>query len=241
MKHQNLKISLSVMGLLFVNSMAHAQNKYTLNFADNPPFSMTEGGKASGVAINIVAKAFEKAKIGFAFQNVPLARAMSDAKSKEFNCVFPVQRAQSNEAEYRWVSPIYIASSGLYGSSDSTIKLATLVDAKSLRIGALRGSGDAEYLKSFGFTVEEANTQDQNVKKLQGKQIDLWATDVLSAGFFGKQAGGSAGVPKEIYVFRKSLGSLACNPKTPKADVDALQAVFDGMIKDGSMNALMSK
>ncbi|MEN9377240.1 MAG: hypothetical protein RL710_2397 [Pseudomonadota bacterium] len=236
MEHKAMKTTLTMLGMMLLSVTAHAQQAYTLDFSENPPFSMVEGGKEKGVAINIVAKLFEKAKLSYKFQNVPLARAMSDAKSTDFTCVFPVQRAQSNEAEYSWVSPIFVANSGLFVHPDSKAKFATLADAKKLKVGALRGSGDAEYLKGFGFSVEEANSQDQNVKKLQGKQIDVWATDVLSANFFGKQAGGNA--PKEAYVFRRSLGSLACNTKMPKADIAKLQTALDGMIKDGSLNAL---
>lgn len=235
-----MKTALSLISsVLFSVSSFAQQSTYTLDFADNPPFSSVENGKEKGVAINIVAKLFERAKIAYKFQNVPLARGMEDAKGKPLTCVFPVQRAMSNEAEYSWVSPIFVASSGLFVEPDSKLEFTTLADAKKLKVGVLRGSGDAEYLKGFGFTVEEANTQDQNVKKLLGKQIDAWGTDVLSAKYFVEQVDAYKGkAPKEAYTFRKSLGSLACNTKVPKADVDKLQLTLDAMIKDGSLQKL---
>ncbi|MBK7002507.1 MAG: transporter substrate-binding domain-containing protein [Rhodoferax sp.] len=235
-----MKTALSILGSLVLGVSAHAEQKaYTLDFAENPPFTMMENGKEKGAAINIVAKLFGTAKVPYKFQNVPLARGMDDAKTKEYTCVFPVQRAQSNEAEYKWVSPIMVTNSGLFTNQDSKAEFNTLADAKKLKVGALRGSGDAEYLKGFGFTVEEANTQDQNVKKLLGKQIDIWATDVLSANYFVQQSGSKEKAPKEAYTFRRSLGSLACNTKMPKADIEKLQATLDGMIKDGSLQKMM--
>ncbi len=235
-----MKTALSILGSLVLGVSAHAEQKaYTLDFAENPPFTMMENGKEKGAAINIVAKLFETAKVPYKFQNVPLARGMDDAKTKEYTCVFPVQRAQSNEAEYKWVSPIMVTNSGFFTNQDSKAEFNTLSDAKKLKVGALRGSGDAEYLKGFGFTVEEANTQDQNVKKLLGKQIDIWATDVLSANYFVQQSGSKDKAPKEAYTFRRSLGSLACNTKMPKADIEKLQATLDGMIKDGSLQKMM--
>jgi len=229
----------SVCSSVLLSLPAYAQTAYTLDFADNPPFSLTENGREKGVAINIVGKLFERAKLSYKFQNVPLARGMEDAKSKAYTCVFPVQRAQSNEAQYAWVSPIFVANSGLFVNPDSTVQFTTLSDAKKLKIGTLRGSGDAEYLKGFGFSVEEANTQDQNVKKLLGKQIDAWATDVLSAKYFVEQVDAYKGkAPKEAFTFRKSLGSLACNTSVPKADVAKLQKTLDDMIKDGSLQKL---
>jgi len=235
-----MKTALSILGSLVLGVSAHAEQKvYTLDFAENPPFTMMENGKEKGAAINIVAKLFGTAKVPYKFQNVPLARGMDDAKTKEYTCVFPVQRAQSNEAEYKWVSPIMVTNSGFFAHQDFKTEFNTLSDAKKLKVGALRGSGDAEYLKGFGFTVEEANTQDQNVKKLLGKQIDIWATDVLSANYFMQQSGSKEKAPKEVYTFRRSLGSLACNTKMPKSDIEKLQATLDGMIKDGSLQKMM--
>lgn len=215
-----------------LNLPAHAQKKYKLNFTDNPPFSTMEGDKPSGIAVKVIEETFQTVHIPYSFQLEPLARAMFDAKTKEYNCAFPVQRAQSNEADYKWVSPISIASSGLYANPDSKIKLLVLADAKKLRLGALRGSGDAEYLKNLGYTVEEANNQDQNIQKLKINKIDLLVSDILSASFFSKQSGDNASAPKLVYIFRKSLSSLACNAKTPKADIEALQSAFEDMIRN---------
>jgi polar amino acid transport system substrate-binding protein len=236
-----MKTVLSILGSLVLGLSAQAQPKiYTLNFAENPPFTMLENGKEKGVAIHIVAKIFETAKVPYQFQNLPLARGMVAAKAKENTCVFPVQRAQSNEADYKWVSPIMVTHSVLLANPDFKTKITTLVDAKNFNIGVLRGSGDAEYLQSFGFNVIEANAQDQNVKKLLGKQIDIWATDALSANYFVKQAGNKTNAPREIYTFRRSLGSLACNAKMPTADIVKLQSSLDTMIKDGRLQKMMA-
>jgi polar amino acid transport system substrate-binding protein len=225
---------------LLLSAASHAQaSPYTLVFADNPPFTSVENGQEKGVAINIIEQLFERAKLSYKFQNVPLARGMEDAKGKDFTCVFPVQRAQSVEAEYQWVSPVFVTSSGLFVNPESSVQIATLSDAKSMKVGTLRGSGDSAYLKGFGFKVEEANTQEQNVKKLLGKQIDVWATDVLSAKYFVEQVEAYKGkAPRELLTFRKSLGSLACNVKTPKAEIELLQKTLDEMIKDGSLQKL---
>jgi polar amino acid transport system substrate-binding protein len=235
-----MKTVLSILGSLLLGFNAQAQPKiYTLNFAENPPFTMLENGKEKGIAIRIVTQIFEAAKMPYQFQNLPLARGMVAAKTRENTCVFPVQRAQINEADYKWVSPIMVTHSVLLANQDFKSRITTLVDAKKFNIGVLRGSGDAEYLQSFGFKVIEANTQDQNVKKLMGKQIDIWATDALSANYFVKQAGNKTNSPKEIYAFRRSLGSLACNAKMPASDIVKLQSALDKMIKDGRLQKMM--
>lgn len=234
-----MKKVLSILGSLLISTACYAEQKtYLLEFAENPPFTLTENGKPAGVAVNIVAKLFEKAKVAYKLEAAPLARGMADAKAKDGVCVFPVQRAQSNEADYAWISPVVITNSALFTNPDSKEEFTALVDAKKLKIGALRGSGDAEYLKSFGYNVEEANAQEQNMEKLLSKRIDIWATDVLSNKYFVQKTNNKAKAPKEALIFRRSLGSLACNTKMAKADVAKLQNTLDGMIKDGTLEKL---
>ena len=108
--------------------------------------------------------------------------------------------------------------------------------ARLLHVGVLRGSGDADYLKSFGFTVEEANTQAQNIDKLLANRFDLWATDVLSANFFIQKRGKAAA--KEVLTFRATLSSLACQVDMDKGDLARLQETLDRLIKEGVLQKL---
>ncbi len=237
-----MKTALSILGSALLCAAVHAQPKpYTLEFSEDQPFAWSENGKFFGVAIDVVTKLFDKAKIPYKLQSVPLARGMVDARSTEHVCVFPVQRAQSNEAEYQWVSPIFITTSGLFVAPGSTEQFVVLSDAKKLVIGAMRGSGDAEYLKSFGFTVDEVSAQEQNVEKLLKKRIQVWATDVLSANYFVHKTNTKDRMPKQVLTFRRSLASLACNVKMPVADVVSLQNTLDGMIQDGSLQKMTSQ
>lgn len=211
---------------------------YTLAYSDNPPFSTTENGKPQGLAINLISKLFEKAGLAYQYIEVPLARAMINAKNNDRYCVFPVQRAQAIEAEYQWISPILVTHSGLFVRPDSTLQFTTLNDAKRLTIGVLRGSGDAEYLRNFGFGIEEANTQEQNLDKLFARRFDVWATDVSSANFFIQKSGNKGKAPKQALEFRATLSSLACNIRMPREDIDKLQDTLDGMIKDGTLQKM---
>jgi ABC-type amino acid transport substrate-binding protein len=147
-----------------------------------------------------------------------------------------VQRSQSIEADYQWISPILMTRSGLFARPDFQEQLLTLTDAKKMKVGVLRGSGDADYLKSFGFTVEEANTQAQNIDKLLAKRFDLWATDVLSANFFIQKRGKASA--KEVLTFRATLSSLACQVDMDKSDLATLQETLDRLIKEGVLQKL---
>lgn len=222
---------------LLASSLSHgAVTPYTLAFPANPPFSMVEQGQPQGIAINIITQLFETAKIPYQLLEVPLVRAMVNAKNTNYYCAFPVQRAQTIETDYQWISPILITRSGLFARQNFNGQLVSLNDAKKMTIGVLRGSGDAEYLRSFGFMVEEANSQAQNIDKLLAKRFDIWATDVLSANFFIRKRGQV--VAKEVLTFRVTLSSLACNSSMPKQDMIKLQDTLDTMIKNGTLQKL---
>jgi len=236
-----MKKVLSVLGSFLVIVSSYAQQKpYTLVYSENPPFSMTESGKPIGAAINVIAKLFERAKIPYTLKAAPLARGMAEAKVQGLTCVFPVQRAQSIEADYVWISPIFITDSGLFVHPDTKEKFIVLADVRTFKIGALRGSGDADYLKSFKYNVEEVNTPEQSLEQLLNKRVDGWATDVLSAQYFIQKSGNKERAPIRALTFRRSLGSLACNSKLPSADVATLQSTLDAMIMDGTLGKLTS-
>ncbi len=218
---------------------AHAQQKpYTLDFAENPPFTISENGKYSGVAIAVITRLFDRSGLSFQLAPVPLARAMAEVKVKERHCVFPAQRSQATEADYLWVSPIFVTESGLFVKQDFKGNLNALADARKSVIGAVRGSGEAEYLKALGYSVEETNSQEQNIKLLLSGRIDVWASDVLSTRYFVQKMANQSAIPREALVFRRALGSLACNSKTSRADIAKLQSTLDTMIQDGSLQQL---
>lgn len=237
-----LNTSLGFVGSMLLSCLAYAAPKtspYILAFNANPPFSSTQNGIPQGIAISMISELFQRANLSYQFIERPLVRAMINAKTTPKYCVFPVQRAQYIEADYQWVSPILVTHSALFARPDFNVSLLTLNDAKKIKIGVLRGSGDAEYLKSFGFLVEETNTQAQNLDKLQAKRFDLWAADRLSVNYFIQKRGKQALV-KEVLMFRSTLSSLACHVNTPKADVEKLQTSLDAMIKEGLIQKLTS-
>ena len=118
-------------------------------------------------------------------------------------------------------------------SNEADVELALdAAHAASAKWGATSPTERANIL------LKIADRLEQNLEKLLGKRIDIWATDVLSANYFVKKSNNKDRAPREALDFRRSLGSLACNVKMPKADVAKLQGSLDAMIKDGTVGKL---
>lgn len=228
-----MKTALNILGsicLVFMSGFSYAY-EYTLKFVNNPPFAIIENDRMSGVIIDVIEKLFKTSNLSYRLQSVPIIKGMTTTKIEQMSCVFPVQRSQAIEAEYQWVSPIFIIDSGFYMTSNNDKELSALVDVKKMRIGVLRDSGDAEYFRLFGYVVDEVRTQEQNIAKLQLGLIDAWATDAWTVKFFNPAKSNTL---KEALIFRRSLGSLACNVNAPKADIIKLQATINVMLREGS-------
>ncbi len=232
---QSLKIILIALALLCVFTPRVFAVTYTLYTEALPPYSFASGPK-KGAAVDIASTLFERTGIPFEVKITPWKRAYVTVSNTASTCFFPVQRNQEREVFFRWVSPLYISQTAFYGLKGDDIKVRTLQDAKSLRIGSYNGSAAAEYLDSIGYDIKTVANDKQNIKKLNSKRIDLWAGDPLSVRYFS----GLEGVElDEKLVYFTTLRALACSLQTPDDIVEKLQQELNAMYADGTIEKIL--
>ena len=78
----------------------------------------------------------------------------------------------------------------------------------------------------------------ENVKKLTGGQIDLWATTDPVGRYLAKQEGVTG--LKTVLRFNSAQLYLALNRETPDEVVQKLQAALDGMRKEGFVEDILN-
>ena len=122
---------LSILGSLIISTACYAEQKtHRWSLLRTRHLPWTENGKPGGVAVNIMAKLFEKAKMPYKLEAAPLARVWLTQKPG-IRPVYSRYSAQSNEADYAWISLIFITTSGLFVHPESKEQFVALVDAKS--------------------------------------------------------------------------------------------------------------
>src|SRR5690606_24015103 len=103
--------------------------------------------------------------------------------------VFLTARLPEREQLFKWVGPIGPDDWVLLAKGDSTLNLASLEEAKAYRIGAYKGDAISQYLVDKGIEHSTSLRDQENARKLEAGQIDLWATGDPAGRYLAKQEG----------------------------------------------------
>jgi polar amino acid transport system substrate-binding protein len=205
-----------------------------------PPDIMRDGARIYGISPDKVAQIMSRAGISYTIEVTAWRRAYELALRTSDACVFSTSRTPEREPHFHWIGPLREVDWTLYGLASPPFHLSTLDDAKGLRIGGYAGDVRAQYLQARGFTVDTAGDNSSNPRKLVGRRIDLWATSIaLANGVL--QTEGLTGKIVPLLTFHTSRAYLACNKAVPAAQVSALHAAFDAIVKDGTAAAIDRK
>lgn len=215
--------------------LAQAKESLQILAYVEPPFMDTDGANQHGVAIDIAEELFERSRIAYDILFVPPKRALSFAVTSPGNCVIAIERSQDREASLQWIGPFLITRHAFYRLQDSAIRVRSLQDAAKYKVGTFLGSGAGEYLEGMGLEVDQAPSNDLNLKKLELHRIDLWASDTVSASVLIQEKRASIVMER---VFLTTLREMACHPATDPTIIKRLQTTLRTMYQDGTIARL---
>ncbi len=236
--------------LLVLAGSAHAdvdENYSVVLLTENfPPYNMAINGKnfaqednIDGIAVDIVREMFKRAGVKYSLTlRFPWDRIYKLALEKPGYGVFVTARLPEREQAFKWVGPIGPDDWILLAKSDSTIALGSLGDAKKYKVGAYKGDAIAEYLAQQKLEPLTALRDQENAKKLENGQIDLWATGDPAGRYLAKQEGVDG--LKTVLRFNKAELFLALNKETPDEVVQKLQGALDKMRNEGFVDEILN-
>ncbi|XLZ69595.1 ABC transporter substrate-binding protein [Massilia sp. SR12] len=205
-----------------------------------PPDIMRDGARIYGISPDKVKEIMSRAGISYTIEIMAWRRAYEMTLRTPDACVFSTSRTPEREALFKWIGPLREVDWTLYGLANPPFRLATLEDAKGLRIGGYAGDVRANYLQARGFTVDTAGDNFSNPRKLVGRRIDLWVASIpLATGVLQNE--GLSGKIVPLLTFHTSRAYLACNKSVPDAQVAALGAAMSEIVKDGTAAAIDRK
>ena len=215
-------------------------NGLTVTTEDAPPFnySTDDGKTVVGSATEAIQEMFKRVQMDYKITLYPWVRAIKMARMEKDTCVYSTTRTEEREKDFLWVGPVASSNWVFFAKADSDIKLASFEDARKFKIGGYRDDALALYLKGLNFSVDEAYYDDQNVKKLEGGRIDLWATGSQNGPYFANKKNVKI---KVLLEFKQTELYLACNLSVAPETIARLNATLKAMAKDGTTDRINKK
>ncbi len=202
-----------------------------------PPSSMLVDGKLTGFSTEKLKVMFQRSGIDASFAHYPWKRAYVMASTQAGTCVYSTTRLPEREKLFKWVGPTHENDWTLFAMVERQLKLASIDDARNLRIGAYSGDVRSEFLIARGFNVDAVQNGEVNPLKLSVGRIDLWASS-LRVGTALAARQGFAGKIVPVLTFRRTGLYLACNRSVPDKLIHAMNASLHAMNKDGTSRAI---
>lgn len=153
----------------------------SLNVGEWEPYT---GEKLSngGMAVEIVTAAYKAVGIKAEIEFVPWKRAEANIASGKAFASFPFQATHEREELYRFSDVIFTSTFAIAYKKGSVASqdfaYSSITDFKGYRIGITAGTDAVKNpLERAGAIVEESQTQDQLVKKLEQDRLDFIIDD----------------------------------------------------------------
>jgi polar amino acid transport system substrate-binding protein len=247
---KRLLLALASASLLLINGV-HAEESpatdlvlLTENF---PPYNMAKNGKnfaqdenINGIAVDIVREMFKRAEVSYSLTlRFPWERIYKLALEKPGYGVFVMARLPDREKLFKWVGPIGPDDWIMLAKADSKISIESLEQARKYKIGAYKGDAIAETLAKQGLKPIVVLRDQDNAKKLESGQIDLWATGDPAGRYLARQEGVNG--LKTVLRFNSAELYLALNKDVPDEVVVKLQAALDQLRKEGVVDDIMAR
>ena len=212
-----------------------------------PPYNMAKNGKnfaqndnIEGIAVDILRETFKRADISYSMTlRFPWERIYHLALENPGYGVFVTARVPEREKLFKWVGPIGPDDWVLLARGDSPITLTSLEQARQYRVGAYKGDAIALSLEKQGLAPVIVLRDQDNARKLQAGQIDLWATGAPAGQFLARQVGISGF--KTVLRFHQAELFLALNKDVPDELVNKLQKALDQLRAEGVLQKISAK
>ena len=209
--------------------MSHASRAQlpflTINTEEYPPFNFQNAqGEVDGTATRQLRHALESAGIEARFRLLPWARAYTEARLREYHCVYSTTRTPAREPLFHWVGPLVINEWSAFGLVERQLDLAALTHLHEWRVGSFREDAVGDYVASQGVDVLRAPTERENMARLGAGLVDVIVTGRATAEQLAEEANIAI---EHLFTFYYAPLYLACHPSVERSVIEQLQRHLD--------------
>lgn len=205
----------------------------------HPPhnFLSEEGHAISGSSTDIIQEMLRRSGLQAQIGIYPWPRAYRMAQNSPETCVYTTARTPARESLFQWVGPLATAQWTLYTRADAPIAAKTLTELNGYIVGGYQDDAKSTLLKEQGFTIDVARNEEQGLRKLEARRIDLWVATSHTGPWLARKLDIRI---KPVIVFGAAQLYAACNLNLPAADIDKMNQTLRTMQADGTLQRLIS-
>jgi len=237
------------LALAAVGLHARADDALRIVTEEFPPYNMTQNGKITGLATDVLQAVLKEVNMQGNIQSMPWARAYEVAQSSDTVLIYSITRTPARENLFKWIGVVAPADWCLFSLQGKPIKLSHLDEAKARQVATVNQDVGEQFLVSKGFAIgknlQSSAKYEFNYEKLKLGRVDLWVSNVLVAAHLARQAGDDpAKTLTCVYPLEElssESNSMAFSLKTPDELVVRFRAALEAIKKNGTFDALKRK
>lgn len=225
---------------LVLDARARAALPVQAYTSELPPMATSSSKDDPGALYEMVTELASRTGIPITVRFVPWQRAMYLSTATTRTVIFPLTRSAEREPHYRWLAPLHRESFLFLAPKNSRFDLSDPAKTRQRRIGLLRGSLMAIFLKEQGYpNIVEASSVSEGLRFLDRGIVDavFGERDILEASLRGRRPE-RFGMSKPM---RDTVTWLGGSLDFSEADAALFQHAMHDMVKDGTHARILRK
>jgi polar amino acid transport system substrate-binding protein len=176
-------------------------------------------------------------------QLVPWARGYNEVRSQPNVVLFSMTRTEERDPLFQWVGPIRESMNQFYVRADSSLRISSLEEAKTLPlIGVYRDDIREQRLTKLGFTNLDRSPDTIIIaKKLMAGRVDAFVSNSDAVGKIMTDAGFKPEDVRPVFPFDKLHVYIAFSKTTSMELVKKWDGALQAMKKDGTFKRIFRK
>jgi polar amino acid transport system substrate-binding protein len=151
--------------------------------ADLPPFAVEGQPEAPGVLVELVEQLLRRCGQPVKVEFYPWARALAIAGAQPRIAILPLTRTPEREPQFQWLLKLYVQHFVFINRSGQPA-VASVAQARRLRLTVLRGSPNLAQLQRHGFDTErvvQASSVEDMLRLLEKGFVDaIYGGDIVN-------------------------------------------------------------
>ncbi|SDU04956.1 substrate-binding periplasmic protein [Halopseudomonas salegens] len=195
------------------------------NTEEYPPFNFINArGDIDGTSTRLLQHALARLDVDVEFRLLPWARAYTEARLRDANCVYSTNRTRERSPLFQWVGPLEQSDWSAFALRERDLQLATLNELRHFKVGSAHEDAVGIYVSEQGVPVINASRDGENINRLKAGIIDVWVTSSPLAPHMAAKQGVQL---DNLFTFNQTQLYLACHPSVDADFLTRLQEAVD--------------